>query len=59
MHATSQVGEFGAQLGRTLARGKSVIASDHGGAIVGRRMVSEEVGRSVSQWVGLVGDWVW
>lgn len=57
MHATSRVGEFGAQVGRTLARGKSVIASNHGGAIVGRRMLSEEVGRFVSQsqWVDLVG----
>jgi hypothetical protein len=47
--ATSQVGELGTQFRRTLARGKSVIASDHGEGIVGRRLAGEEEGRAVSQ----------
>jgi hypothetical protein len=34
IYATSQDGELGAQFRRTLARGKSVIASDHGEGIV-------------------------
>lgn len=49
IYATSQVGEFGAQLRRTLARSKSVIASDHDGVIVGGSLLGKEVGRFVSQ----------
>jgi hypothetical protein len=47
--ATTQVGDLGAQFRRTLTRGKSVIASNHGEGIVGARLVGEEEGMFVSQ----------